>query len=139
MSRVKLISLFGLALLLLLATACASYSQMGVKTTTHQDMDGGAVQVRIKKANGSTVQDIEIDVIPGVVLEAYVTLTVEKGTFRIELLGENDEATLALEARDGQTLSEQGQMYVDSFGEASYRITATEAENVEYAIEYSFQ
>ena len=139
MSRVKLISLFSLALLLLLVAACTSYSQTGVKTTSHQDMQGGDVQVRVNKANGSTVQDLEIDVIPGVVLEASVTLTVEKGTFKIELLGEEDEATLTLEARDGQTVSGQGQMYVDTFGETSYRVTATEAENVDYVIEYSFQ
>ena len=139
MSRVKSASLFSLALLLLLVTACTSYSQTGVKTTSHQDMQGGDVQVRVSKASGSTVQDLEIDVIPGVVLEASVTLTVEKGTFKIELLGEEDEATLTLEASDGQTVSGQGQMYVDTFGETSYRVTATEAENVEYVIEYSFQ
>jgi len=61
------------------------------------------------------------------------------GSYKIELLGENDEVTLALEAQGGETLTGQGWMVTDAFGDASYRVTAVQAEDVEYRIEYSFR
>ena len=139
MSKVRLAALPSLVLLLLLTIGCEGYSQSGVKTSSYQNMQGGGLEARINKANGTSVQDIEIDGYPGGVLDAGVTLTVEKGVFKIELLGEDDEATLTLEARDGQTASGQGQMLIDSFGDASYRVTATEAEGIGYTIEYTYR
>ena len=47
--------------------------------------------------------------------------------------------TLTLEARDGQQVSGRGLMAVDSFGEASYRVTAVEAENVEYRLVFVYR
>jgi hypothetical protein len=49
------------------------------------------------------------------------------------------EATLTLEARDGEQVSGSGSMAVDSFGEASYRVTAVEAEDVEYTIAFVYR
>jgi hypothetical protein len=57
------------------------------------------------------------------VLETDVTLKVETGSFTIEL-GKDDEVTLLLPARDGETVSGHGQMVVDTFGEAGYRADA---------------
>jgi hypothetical protein len=96
--------------------------------------------VRVGKASGTSTQDIELEesTYPGEVLEADVTLSVESGLFRLELLGEDDEVTLVLEARDGETVSGRGQMVVDAFGDASYRVTAEEAENVEYTINWTY-
>jgi hypothetical protein len=102
-------------------------------------MNGGDLSVRIKKANGTAEQKIETQGHPGLVLEADVTLIVEKGSFKIELLGSDDQVTLTLEARDGQAVSGHGQMMVDAFGEAKYRVAASEAANVEYSIEYTFK
>ena len=107
--------------------------------TSHQGMNGGNLTTKIKKANGSIEEEIEVDGGPGLILDADVTLSVERGSFKIELLGENGQVTLTLEARDGQAVSGHGQMVVDTFDEANYRVTATEAENVEYTIEYTFR
>jgi hypothetical protein len=139
MHPARLLKLVGLVLLSLLLLACEGYSQVGVSSTSYEDMSGGMVKVKAKKANGTAVQEFEVGAgYPGEMLEASVALTVAKGAFLIELLGKDDEVTLTLEARDGQTVSGQGQMMVDSLNEASYRVTAGEAEDVEYTIQYTY-
>ncbi len=125
-------------LLALLLAACEGYTQTGVRTSDHRDGNGGSLEVQINKANGNSTQDIEVDYSAASALEADVTLSVEKGAFKIELLGEDDQVTLTLEARDGQAVSGHGRMAV-TFSEASYRVTAVEAEGVEYTIEYTFR
>ena len=128
-----------LALLALTLAACeADYAQQGSRSTSRQGLDGGEVHTQINKANGSTLEEIEVDGSPGFALETDVTLTVAKGMFRIELIGRNEQVTLSLEAQDGQTVSGHGWMAVDSFGDVAYRVTAVDAENVEYTIEYVF-
>jgi hypothetical protein len=130
--------LLGLALVLFVA-ACDSYSQTGVRSSSVQDMSGGQVTTSVSKANGTITEGIEVEGVADLILDANVTLSVGSGSFKIELLGEDDQATLTLEARDGQTVEGQGWMVTDSFGEASYRVTAVEAEDVEYMIEYTFR
>jgi hypothetical protein len=93
----------------------------------------------IGKANGSIVQDLETGAASVVTLDAQVTLAVGKGTYKIELLGEDDQVTLSLEASAGQTVSGEGWMVTDGFGEAGYRVTAVEAEDVDYQIDYTFR
>ena len=139
LKRTRLVVGLGLAVLLLLLVACEGYSVTGEQSSSYQNMSGGGVKVSIKKANGTNTERIETTGTANLVLEADVTLSVGKGSYRIELLGEGDEVTLSLEARDGQTVSGQGWMATDGFGEASYRVTAVEAEDVEYTIEYTFQ
>lgn len=131
--------LLGVMLLALLLASCEGYTTTGSSTTTEQGPYGGSVQTRLKSANGVTTESIEIDAFGEAILEADVTLAVEKGTFKIELLGEDSAVTLTLEAGDGQTVSGHGQMVEDSFGEASYRVTAVNAQNVEYTINYTFR
>ena len=128
-----------LAMLLLPLAGCQGYTQTGQRSTAHQTLRGGDLQVRIKKANGSATQDIEVDGGGGLTLETLVTLTAESGSFKIELLGEDDTVTLVLNALPGETVSGYGTMVVDTFGDASYRVTATEAVNVEYTMAYTFQ
>lgn len=139
MHKVRVASLLGTMLLVLLLAACDSYTQVGSSTTSDMGPTGGSLHTKIGKANGTSEQSIETESSGGLILEADVTLSVGKGTFKIELLGEDDAVTLTLEASDGQTVSGQGQMVADAFGEATYRVTATEAENVEYTIEYTFR
>ena len=103
-------------------------------TTATQGALGLALNVELGSA-GQEVSDLQFDV----VFDADVTLTVGKGSFQIELLGEDDQVTLTLAARDGETVSGRGQMKVDSFGEANYRVTAVEAEDVAYTIDYTYQ
>ena len=126
-------------LLVLLLAACDSYTQVGSSTTSDMGPNGGSLHTKIGKANGTSEQSIETESSGGLILEADVTLSVGKGHFKIELLDADDVASLTLEASDGQTVSGQGQMVADAFGEANYRVTATEAENVEYTIEYTFR
>lgn len=138
MRHIKFLLLFGLGLLLFLG-ACDSYSQTGVRSSTVQDMSGGRITTSVSKANGTITEDIEVEGIADLILDATVTLSVGSGSFKIELLDEDDQVTLALEARDGQTVDGQGWMVTDAFGDASYRVTAVEAEDVEYTIEYTFR
>lgn len=138
MRNLRYLLLVGLTLVLLVV-ACDSYSQTGVRSSNVQDMSGGRVTTSISKANGTTTEGIEVEGIADLILEANVTLSVGSGSFKIELLGEDDQPTLTLEAGAGQTVEGQGWMVTDSFGEASYRVTAVEAEDVEYLIEYTFR
>ena len=68
-----------------------------------------------------------------------MTVYVESGTFKVELLGDDEFVTAVIEARYGQTSSGEGFMTVDMFDEASYRWTAVEATNVEMNMEYVFE
>jgi uncharacterized protein YceK len=132
----------GLCLLVVFAvllSACEGYSVMGSRTSSGQTSSGGYVQEGMNKANGTTTKDIEVDLPMGVVLESTVTLSVGSGSFKIELLDENDGVTATFEAGAGESISGQGWMVPDNFGEASYRLTATEAEDVEYRIDYTFR
>ena len=126
----------------LLLTACeASYTETNSRTSSSQNLQGGRQEVKIAKANGASNKGIEVEGGSGLTLEADVILSVEKGSYRIELLGagEDDRVTLVLEARDGETVSGHGQIVVDSFDTATYRVTAVEAENVAYTIVYTFR
>jgi hypothetical protein len=134
--RVKVLCLLVLSLVL---ASCAAYTESGAKASSHQGMSGGDLTVEISKANGSIDKEIEIEGSANLQMEVDVTLAVGKGSYKIELLGHDDQVTLALEARDGETVSGHGQMVTDSFGEASYRVTAVEAENVAYSLEYTFR
>ena len=131
-----------LVLLSRLLTGCeASYTEANSRTSSSQNLKGGELEVKIAKANGTSNKGIEVEGGSGLTLEADVTLSVEKGSYRIELLGagEDDRVTLVLEAHDGEAVSGHGQMVVDSFDTATYRVTAVEAENVEYTIVYTFR
>ena len=128
-----------LVLLVLLLVACEGYTESMARTSSSETMSGGRFTAHIGKANGSIVQDLETSASTIVTLDASVTLAVGKGTYKIELLGKDDEVTLTLEAGAGETVSGEGWMVTDGFGEAGYRITATEAEDVDYQIDYTFR
>ncbi|MCD6552867.1 MAG: hypothetical protein J7M16_02520 [Anaerolineae bacterium] len=135
----NLVTIALVGLLAVLLVACeSSYTTVGISTRSHQDMRGGDLTVKIKKANGSSTQDIEIGD-SGLILDTDVTLTVGEGVFRLELLDGEGDVTLTLEARDGQTVSGSGRMVTDSFGDARYRVTAADARNVEYRFDYTFR
>jgi len=42
-----------------------------------------------------------------------------------------------LEAGDGENITGHGQLATDSFGEASFRVTAVDAVDVEYAMQFT--
>jgi hypothetical protein len=135
----RLALLFVLVSLVMALAACEGYTQTGAKASSQRGMNGGEERVSAAKANGTSVEDLEDLPNTGGMLEADVSLSVGKGSFKIELLGSEDEVTLTLEARDGQQVSGSGLMAVDTFGEASYRVTAVEAENVEYTLVFVYR
>jgi hypothetical protein len=133
--------LAGLSLLVavFLLASCEGYTEMNSSSSEHHDGGGGKVTVGVGKANGTSTRDLETAASGEAILDATVVLKVGKGSYKIELLGENDEVTLELEVQGGQALSGVGWMVTDAFGDASYRVTAVEAEDVEYRIEYVFR
>jgi hypothetical protein len=133
--------LTGLLVLLavLLVVGCEGYTEMNSSSSEQHDNSGGVVTVSAGKANGSSSQTIETAASGEAILDAMVVLKVGKGSYKIELLGENDEVTMVLEAQGAEAVSGIGWMVTDAFGEASYRVTAVEAEDVEYRIEYGFR
>lgn len=137
MNRWKLLAILLVLLAALVLASCEGYTEMNSRSSEHQDGSGGKLTVSVGKANGTSTKDLETQV-SGAFLNATVTLKVGTGSYKIELLGKDDEVTLALEALGGETVSGQGWLVTDSFGDASYRVTASEAEDVEYSIEYSF-
>ncbi|MEA3375331.1 MAG: hypothetical protein U9R72_03930 [Chloroflexota bacterium] len=70
-------------------------------------------------------------------LETDVNLEVGEGTFTIELLDADGNVTLSLQATPGKPASGRGYMEVD-FDEAEYRVTAEEAKDVYYRLEFVF-
>lgn len=137
--RPLLRSLFAAVLVGLLALplmACGGgYTTRGERTTESHLGSRGEIDVQVGSANGSVPKDIEFDYADAIV-DVEVTLEVEKGTFKLEFLGEDDEVTLVLEARSGEEVSSSGYMVTDTFGEGEYRVTASEAEGVHYHISY---
>ena len=134
-------SVVGLLLLLvvLVLSGCEGYTEMNSSSSEQHDGSGGIVTVSMGKANGSSTKDLETGASGTEILDATAVLKVGKGSYKIELLGENDEVTLTLEVQGGEALSGVGWMVTDAFGDASYRVTAVEAEDVEYRIEYTFR
>jgi len=136
--KILVVSLF-LLLSLSLIAACTSSSMTGSRSSSTQTLRGGTETLRAKKANGASTEDIEIEGGSGLILRAQVTVSAEAGSFKIELLGDDDFVTAVIEAHDGQTSTGEGFMTVDTFGDAEYRWTAVEATNVEMVMEYVFE
>ncbi len=128
-----------LLLAVLLVVGCEGYTEMNSSSSEQHDTSGGEVTVSAGKANGTSSQTIETAASGEAILDAMVVLNVGKGSYKIELLGENDEVTMVLEAQGPESVSGIGWMVTDAFGDASYRVTAVEAEDVEYRIEYGFR
>jgi predicted alternative tryptophan synthase beta-subunit len=136
MRKATTVVFLGFMVLVLVVTGCEGYTEVGARTSENQTSTGGSLSAHINKANGTAEKSIALESSSGLVLEAEVTLSVVQGSYKIELLDADDRATLVLEASPGQSVSGQGQMVTDSFGEAHYRVTAVEAEDVDYSIVY---
>jgi len=127
-----------IALALLLAACEGGFSATGSSERSHITVNSGWIEKSFKKANGSTTQKIELDW-PGRRVETTVTLEVGEGTFHIELLDGEGNVTLSLEATPGRPANGSGFMKADSFGDARYRVTAVEAKDVKYRLEFEIQ
>jgi len=127
-----------IALVLLLAACEGGFTATGSSEKSRITANSGWIEKSFKKANGSATQEIELEW-PGRRVEATVTLEVGEGTFHIELLDGEGNVTLSLEATPGQPASGSGFMKADSFGDAKYRVTAVEAKEVKYRLEFEVQ
>jgi len=139
MEKRRLVIGISLLVVALLLVGCEGYSEMNSSTSEQHGSTGGYMTVRVGKANGTSTKTIETAASGTATIDALVALTVGTGSYKIELLGENDEVTLVVEAKAGESNIGQGSMVTDGFGEASYRVTAVEAGDVEYTIEYAFR
>jgi hypothetical protein len=126
----------GMSLVTGLAACEGGYVASGSRESSRISGQGGWVESRIRSANGSATQGIELDG-SGLRLDTEVTLEVEEGTFTIELLDGEGNVTLALRATPGNPASGRGYMEVD-FDEAQYRVTAEEAKGVYYRMDFAF-
>ncbi len=126
-----------LSLALVVAACEGGYSASGVRESSQVvGGRGGWIEKRIRSANGSVTQTIEVD-LSGRRLDTEVTLEVEEGTFTIELLDAEGNVTLAVQATPGNPTSGRG--YMESRGgEVEYRVTAAEAKGVHYRLEFAF-
>jgi hypothetical protein len=131
---------------LLLASCEGGYATTGASTRSQHSGGGGWIEVTSRTANGSMTDNIDDEnesldsvLMSGDVLDCDVTLTAGSGTFRIELLGADDAVTLTLESTDGEVVSGSGQIVADVFADASYRVTAVEARDVSYRIDYTLR
>ena len=139
MVKSKWLVVLALLAMVLLTVGCEGYTEMNASSSEQHDGRGGQLEASARKANGTSTRTLETAASGGAILDAAVVLKVGQGSYKIELLGEDDEVTMVLEVQGGQAMSGVGWMVTDSFGEASYRVTAVEAEDVEYRIEYAFR
>jgi hypothetical protein len=124
-------------ILLLLLVACeGGFSSIGSSERSAMTGRGGFVEASMRRANGSITKEIELD--GGADrLETQVSLSVEEGSFAIELLDADENVTLSLEATPGNPASGQGVMDV-VFDSAQYRVRADEARGVTYRLDFTF-
>ena len=141
MSKAHLASAVVFLCVSIVLAACggSSYTTSGSSSSSRAHFNGAAVTYQLARANGRATQSLEVKSESDHQLKVDVTLAVGKGSYKIELLDKDGQVTLALEAADGQTVQGQGYMALDTFGEASYRVTAVNAEKVSYVLDYVVQ
>jgi len=133
-----------LVLLSLLLVSCeGAYVTSGASTRAGREGNTGFVEASAARAHGTIIKDLRDDdeelgriLRRASWLDVWVELSVGQGLFRIEVLGEDDAVMLAVQARDGESLERRGHTVVSSSGTVRYRVTAVEARDVEYVINY---
>lgn len=135
--RLILLTVSIVSLVAVLAACEGGYSASGVRESSQMvGGRGGWIEKRIRSANGSVTQAIEVD-LSGRRLDTEVTLEVEEGAFTIELLDAEGNVTLSVQATPGNPASGRG--YMESrAGEVEYRVTAAEAKGVHYRLAFEF-
>lgn len=88
----------------------------------------------IKQANGLTTETIKLKDVKNRRLETEVKLEVERGNVRLELLDNKGQPTVSITSTPRQTVLGKGYLVADASGLIKYRITAIEAENINYSL-----
>ncbi len=96
--------------------------------------------VILPKTNGTTTQTIKlgdfgIKNIGNHRVNTNVRLKVRRGTARLELLDSKGQPTASIASIPGKRALGKGYLVTDASGALKLRITASEAENIEYKIE----
>ncbi|MGV8058131.1 MAG: hypothetical protein AB2L12_08935 [Smithellaceae bacterium] len=94
------------------------------------------VKVIINAAEGGPkVSTLQLDYPASTILITSATLTVKKGSYKVELL-ENDKASLTLTAKAGKTVKGDCRLSVDAQGAVQYRVTAKKAKDVAFDLSF---
>lgn len=91
-------------------------------------LTGGTHQVRESDGGpaGSSLRDVGYP--PNSVIEIEVTLTVEKGSYKVEFQNQGT-TSLLLEAENGSSAEAKGLVSIDARGNLPYSVTSKQAEN----------
>jgi hypothetical protein len=127
-----------LALGLLLGGCEGGLTFMGSSERSNLAGQSGWMEIKARSVNGSAVRDLDLTW-PNARVPTRVALEVGEGSLAIELLDGDDNVTLSLEATAGSPASGEGYVDTDWDGEASYRLTATEAKNVVIRFDFGAQ
>lgn len=94
------------------------------------------VKVVIDSANGGPkLNTLQLDYPRSTVLITSASLTVKKGSCKIELL-ENNKPVLTLSSKEGKTVKTGGRMTMDEEGALQYRVTAKKAKNIAFDLSF---
>jgi hypothetical protein len=113
-----------------IALASAKSNITGTVVYRNYSLLGGI----IKQANGSTTETIKLEEVNNSHLNTEVKLEVSRGTVFLELLDDNGQPTASVVSTPGKPGVVRGHLVADASGAVRYRITATEAENIEYSL-----
>jgi hypothetical protein len=124
---------------ILLLSACGKgFIATGVSESSQFDRNNGWLEKSYQQANGSTIQEIELGR-PGRTLSIDIALTLGEGAFQIELLDVHGDVRQIIDGTPGQTVNSFGVVETGPFGNAKYRVTAVEATDVKYRMEFDIR
>lgn len=129
-------TMLAVVLALMLSACEGGLTLSGVSENSRLSPQGGWIEITARKINGSSVRDLELGW-GGVRVETAVAVEVGSGSLSIELLDEEDNVTLSVAATPGNPASGTGYVDTDWDGEANYRMTAEEAQDV--TLRFDFQ
>lgn len=88
----------------------------------------------IKQANGSTTETIQLEEVNNRRLNTEVKLEVGRGIVCLELLDNEGQPTASVVSTPGKPALVRGYLIADASGAVKYRISATQAENIDYSL-----
>lgn len=95
------------------------------------------VKIMIDSADGGPkVHTLQLGYPASTVLVTAASLTVKKGSYKIELLG-NDKPAVTLSAQNGKTVKAEGRLNVSAEGAVQYRVTAKKAKGVAFDLSFN--
>ncbi|MDF5738007.1 MULTISPECIES: hypothetical protein [unclassified Nostoc] len=119
--------------LMMILGACIVLINTRIKTKTIVYGNDGLYGGIILQANGSTTETIQLKDVSNRSLNTKVELKVRRGTVYLELLDDKGQPTSSLVATPGKPALSKGYLVADVSSVVKYRITAIEAQNIEYS------